>query len=173
MIAFSQPGKTTLIDIIPLFEISAVRDVSGTGQGQWANFWGHKRDSDLLNSTRTNGSWVTSDGDESAPVSAIQTSTPVFSNSRNNQFQDAFTLETIPDGHNSGRTYHLRAGSQERSQEVVASLKAKVEKAQQEIHARDRFQRNRERLRRVYDSRLFQYTVAALILTVHWPTCGN
>ena len=99
-------------------------------------------------------------------LDSMSMTTPVFSNSRSNQFQDALTLETIPDGYNSGRTYHLRAGSQEQCRDVVASLKARVAVARRQIHARNRFRRNRERLRQLYDSKPFQYTVAFLILAV-------
>jgi hypothetical protein len=172
-IAFSQPEKTTLIDIIPLVEISGVRIVSGLGhaQGQWTGFWGQKRESESENAAKINGSYIFSDVEASAPGSALETATPVFSNGRDRQFQDAFTVETIPDGHNSGRIYHIRTSSQEKSHEMVASLKNRVAAARREIHARNRFRRNRDRLRRLYDSKFFQYTVAALILAVGAYLC--
>ena len=169
MIAFSQQGKDVLIDIIPLAEVHSVRDINGPGQ--WADLWNPKRDNTPLSTQNTNASILQSETEGPAPGSAFNASTPVFSNSRSGQFQDALILETVPDGYNSGRTYHLRAGSQERCREVVASLKARAAAARRRIHARDRLRRGRERLRRLYDSRPFQYAVAALILAVGDRAC--
>ncbi len=170
IIAFSQKEKQVLVDAIPLAEVTAVRDLSGLQQR--SEIWGSKRQSEPSFSGDTpsrTAKRLHADSDTPhslfpAPNSAH---TPSESNGGTGMSpQNALTIETVDGGHNSGRTYTLRAPSHERCRELVASIAARAATARAAAYARTRFRRSQERIRRVYVSKPFQFSVAILIVTV-------
>jgi hypothetical protein len=157
-----------LVDAIPLAEVTAVRDLSG----QRSDIWGSKRLSEPSitgNTPSRTAKRLNADSDtpHSLFASPHSVHTPSeFSGGTGTISQNALTIETVDGGHNSGRTYTLRAPSHERCRELVASLAARAAAARAAAYARTRFRRGQERIRRVYVSKPFQFSVAILIVMV-------
>ena len=166
MLAFSHENKEVLIDMIPLAEITAVRDMNTGPQG--LEIWSLLKQSDTSNQTVEVGR--RQDNEVELLHSFLdlkrEIHTPEFGTSNRVHFQNAFTVETIVDGHNSGRIYHLRAESLECCRTLVDDLTAYAAAARRTANARNRFRRAQERIRQLYASNLFQYIVVVLILLV-------
>jgi hypothetical protein len=75
-------------------------------------------------------------------------------------------IKTDPDGHNSGRTYYLRAKESDDVGQLITRLSSLAKSARKKSENKSRFERNQLTVRRVYNSRPFQYMMAALIFGV-------
>lgn len=80
----------------------------------------------------------------------------------------AFRIETIEDGYNSGRSYHIRADSQNRCDAIVATVNAFSKKARNAAVKANRFQKSQEIVLRFHSNVLFQFIVTSLILLVSY-----
>ena len=79
---------------------------------------------------------------------------------------NAFMVNTIAEGHNSGRTYYLQASSKEHCIELVKSLKTLAKRAREKAEAQTRLARLQLRIRKVFNAPWFQTTSAILIIAV-------
>ncbi len=156
-----------MVDAIPLAEVTAVRDLSG----QRSDIWGSKRPSENSIPGETPSRTAKRfNADSDTPHSLHSAHTPSeFSGGTRMSPQNALTIETVDGGHNSGRTYTLRAPSPERCRELVAAIATRAAAARAAAYARTRFRRSQARIRRVYVSKPFQFSVAILIVTVQPP----
>jgi hypothetical protein len=87
------------------------------------------------------------------------------------RFQDEcrmFQIRTINEGFNSGRTYCLRAPTEKICGLIVADLTVRSKAAKKSAEAKSRFEKCQERVRRVFDSKAFQLTIASLIFLVRY-----
>ena len=75
-------------------------------------------------------------------------------------------INTIAEGHNSGRTYYLQASSKEHCLQLVKFIQSLSKRARERAEARTRFAKLQLRLRKVFDSHFFQSTSATLIIAV-------
>jgi hypothetical protein len=81
-------------------------------------------------------------------------------------FDTAFQIATSPDGHNSGRTYYLRAESRQERQHLLLEWQRLAHEAAHKMEQKTRFRLVQDSVRRVYLSNPFQGFAAALIIAV-------
>jgi hypothetical protein len=79
---------------------------------------------------------------------------------------DVIQIKTIPEGHNSGRTYYLRTKDSEDSMKLMIALPSLVKSAKNRADKKSRFEKNQLLVRSIYTSRTMQYLMAALIFGV-------
>ncbi len=82
------------------------------------------------------------------------------------RFFNGFQIETIPEGLNSGRSYHIQAQTKEECNAVATTLRHYAAKALQASKNANRFERSQVVVLKVYNSFPFQTFSALLILTV-------
>ncbi len=82
------------------------------------------------------------------------------------RFFHAFQIETIEDGYNSGRIYHIRAESKERCDSIVATISVSSKKARKAAMKASRFEKSQQLILRFYNNFLFQLLITGLILAV-------
>ena len=82
----------------------------------------------------------------------------------------AVQISTIRDGHNSGRAYYLLADSKESQAVLMACLQRNVKAAKKHAESKNAFRLVQLKVRRFYDSRPFQSTVALMIASVGRPS---
>ena len=80
----------------------------------------------------------------------------------------AFQIRTHKDGQNAGRKYVLRADSDDQAASFVTELNHLSRLAAERAMARTRWERFQRRVRKVYDSSLFQGISAILIVVVRY-----
>ena len=73
-------------------------------------------------------------------------------------------INTIAEGHNSGRTYYLQASSKGNCTEMVRLLKALSKKERERAAAQTRFAKVQLRARKLFSSYWFQLSSATLIV---------
>jgi hypothetical protein len=88
------------------------------------------------------------------------------SDSNKTKFMYALQISTVVDGYNSGRSYYLKAHSEEMCQKIVSSLQIIAKAAMKQARAWSWFRRVQRKVRRVHDSTPFQLAVASLIIAV-------
>ena len=81
-------------------------------------------------------------------------------------FTHAFQIRTHKDGQNAGRKYVLRADSDDQAAMFVSELNHLSRVAAERAVARTRWERIQRRIRKVYDSSVFQGISAILIVVV-------
>jgi hypothetical protein len=84
-------------------------------------------------------------------------------------FKNAFEVQTIENGYNSGRTYYLKAPSEEAGDSLCEELTRNAKRAKDAADASTRFQKAQNAVLAFYDSTPFQMCVAFLILAVMSP----
>ena len=79
-------------------------------------------------------------------------------------------IKTLSEGVNSGRTYYITTRSSpdaaDSRQSLVKQLSAHARIARRKAEAKSRFQRSQDKVKAVQSSRLFQLSMAALIIAV-------
>ena len=75
-------------------------------------------------------------------------------------------IKTEREGHNSGRTYYIRANDTDDLSQMIARLSKLAKHARKRAENKSRFQKNQLKVRRLYNSRPFQYFTAILIFGV-------
>jgi hypothetical protein len=81
-------------------------------------------------------------------------------------FVNAFQIATIPDGHNSGRSYYLQAESSEVKRKIIKQLQLLTESARKRAEAKSLFRQAQDRVRGIYITWIFQSGAALLIVAV-------
>ena len=82
------------------------------------------------------------------------------------RFFHAFQIDTILDGYNSGRSYHIRAESKERCDSIVATIAVSSKKARKAAMKASKFQQSQQMVIRFHTNVLFQLAITSLILLV-------
>ena len=85
---------------------------------------------------------------------------------KNQDFSNAIMINTVPEGHNSGRTYYFQASSKQECLNLVISLKKLSERERERVAAQTRFAKLQLRARKVFSSQWFQSGSATLIMAV-------
>ncbi len=85
---------------------------------------------------------------------------------KNGPLTHAFMVTTIPGGHNSGRTYYFQASSPDSYLEITRLLLANAKAARNRAEFNTRFTKSQYNIRRMFNSRIFQYFSALLIVMV-------
>jgi hypothetical protein len=75
-------------------------------------------------------------------------------------------IKTDSEGHNSGRTYYIRANETEDIGQMIARLSKLAKHARRKAENKSRFERHQLKVRRLYTSSPFQYLTAVLIFGV-------
>ncbi len=84
------------------------------------------------------------------------------------RFFHAFQIETVVDGYNSGRIYHIRAENKDRCDNIATTISALSIKARKAAMKASRFQKSQKMVLRVYGNSVFQLFITTLILLVSW-----
>jgi hypothetical protein len=141
---FSRPGEEILRDLIPLSEVVDVKrrhDIPGE---------------DVLRATESE-STVTSKSMRIKRISSLM-------NKERNETLHIVQIRTVENGFNSGRSYYLKAETEEACTDWILALRAQVDKAVMLKKAGPSFfRRLRYRLRRFYRNFAFQSSIALLI----------
>ena len=83
-------------------------------------------------------------------------------------FSHVMQIATRDDGYNSGRIYYLSTSSKDQLDELMKELRTKAKKARMHAEARTGFQRLQQKVRRRYESGIFQGLMALLIAGVNF-----
>lgn len=78
-------------------------------------------------------------------------------------------IATDSNGHNSGRTYYIRAKSIEDYEKILTNINKSAKKARKAAEAKNMFRRVQYNVRKVYESNPFQAIVALMICAVILP----
>ena len=84
------------------------------------------------------------------------------------RFFNAFQIVTKPDGYNSGRTYHMQAGSKDECTNITSTISKWASKAEKAARNASRFERTQKIMLYCYTHVLFQSISSFLILTVYF-----
>ncbi len=142
-------SEEQVIDAIPLFEVEDIScEQRGSDSGNMDDAQGHKK-SDL----------------EKRSMQRAK-STMMIGDSNNVKFKNSFKIRTLIDGYNSGRTYYLKASSDEKCADIVKQLSQSAKAAKKAKEAKTRFERSQERVRDIYHSAPCQSFVACMIVAV-------
>ncbi len=97
----------------------------------------------------------------------------IMGDPNNAKFKNAFKIRTLIDGYNSGRTYYLKASSDEQCADIVKLLTQSAKAAKKAREAKTRFETSQEQVRDVYHSPLCQSFVAFMIVAVRTLSFGH
>ena len=86
-------------------------------------------------------------------------------------FSNALMINTVPEGHNSGRNYYLQASSTEECLTMVKMIKSLAKRARERAAAQTRFAKVQLKARKTFSSRWFQTSSATLIIAVRCRRC--
>jgi hypothetical protein len=81
-------------------------------------------------------------------------------------YLNAFMITTVPGGHNSGRTYYLQTSSSDSYIILTRRLQINTKHARKRAEFNTRFSRSQYHLRKIFNSALFQFLSALLIILV-------
>ena len=82
------------------------------------------------------------------------------------RFFNGFQIMTVPDGYNSGRTYHMQADTKEDCNRIVSTIQKWAQKAEKAARNATRLEKSQKAMLRLYNSALFQTISSFLILSV-------
>ena len=82
------------------------------------------------------------------------------------KFLNALMITTIPEVHNSGRTYYLQASSDEHCKRIVSDWIKLASKARLNAEANTKCAESQQFFRKIFDSSIFQLVSASLIIAV-------
>ncbi len=85
---------------------------------------------------------------------------------------NAFMITTVPDGHNSGRTYYVQTSTSESYTALTRKLQANTKHARVRAKFNTRFSKSQYRLRKIFNSGAFQFLSALLIILVCCRSCS-
>jgi hypothetical protein len=84
----------------------------------------------------------------------------------NGHLTNAFMITTVTGGHNSGRTYYFQASSPDAYFQLTRHLLANAKAARKRAEFNTRFTKSQYNMRVMFNSRIFQYFSALLIVMV-------
>jgi hypothetical protein len=90
---------------------------------------------------------------------------PNIENKKGN-YLNAFMVTTIDGGYNSGRTYYFQTNSAESYAELTQHLISNAKEARKRAQFKTSFAKSQYRMRKLYNSLIFQYFSALLIVVV-------
>ncbi len=80
-------------------------------------------------------------------------------------FHNAIIIHTISSGYNSGRSYYLKANSEPECSKIMADLSVYIHAARKRAESKSKFAKLQRRVRRVYNSKIFQgFAIFCIIL---------
>ena len=190
---FSRPNENTIIDSIPLSEMTGISSVAHTienrrareGEKPVTNNEGRKIQESKDASSGLHlpeATFTFTDPIGFGPGSNENTATPSDDrvSAEAPRMKNALTegencleiiqIKTIPEGFNSGRTYCLRTSRVGFCEAFCLEMTSKSKAARVRAEKLSRFQKNQAFLRKIYRSNPFQMFVSFLILAVR--TCG-
>jgi hypothetical protein len=81
-------------------------------------------------------------------------------------FNRSLRIDTSPEGYNSGRTYHIQLNSDAEFSQLAINLTNYMLDAKKRFEAKTGLEKSQAKVRRVFHSRIFQFTAAFFILAV-------
>jgi hypothetical protein len=84
----------------------------------------------------------------------------------NGHLTNAFMITTVTGGHNSGRTYYFQASTPDSYFQLTGQLLANAKAARKRAEFNTRFTKSQYNMRLMFNSRIFQYFSALLIVMV-------
>jgi hypothetical protein len=177
-IVFSRVDREMLIDSIPLCEIKSVeqwkenvRDSNGqtvkddSPQTHFQNSLQKKLS--FINRPVGVGSFGQKNNSAAIDLDLQPTETVIGTEVPSRTLHcNVIQMKTVPEGHNSGRTYYLRTKDAEDSVKLMTALPSLVKSAKNLADKKSRFEKNQLLVRSVYTSRTVQYLMAAMIFGV-------
>ena len=106
-------------------------------------------------------------------VELVQDMSTVNAGIDGSKFMNAIVIKTSSTGHNGGRTYYLKANSQEECIGTVKLLKDLAHEASIQVRAKTKFARIRLKARDLFNSSYFQLASGFLILAVRGFCFGS
>jgi len=146
---FSLVGEEEIKDHIPLHEISCVAAMADN----------ENTEEEELEAATIVG-YMDKPPEEKTPVLKKSSTLTTY------RFLHAFQVDTIEDGYNSGRSYHIRAESKERCDSIMATISTASIKARKAAMKASRFQESQQMVLRFHTNPLFQFVITSLILLV-------
>ncbi len=137
IIAFSNVNDDGVVDLIPMHEVTCIRDSSLRNEIM-------ADDNSELNETNA------SSNDDATAVTN----------------KNVFEIETTPTGYNSGRVYQIRTKSHQDFSTVFGHLSKLSADAREEAEAKTRFKKSQNRVGKVFNSNPVQGFLAILIFAV-------
>ena len=150
-LSFALLGDESEIDFIPLSEVISIEEMCGGEEDNTAGQQGRLKT--LLQKSIALGF------DNELELQDDEDSTSRL-------FVNAIQIATIADGYNSGRSYYLQAESSEDKQKIIEQLRALTEIARKRAEVKTLFRKVQDRVRKVYNTRIFQCSAALLIVAV-------
>ena len=108
-------------------------------------------------------------GAEVNPPLQANEGTPSLKRVRTFRFFNSLYIETIEDGYNSGRIYHIQAETTEICTNAVTMIHDFSRRAKSLAITKSRFQKSQQAVLRIYTSFWFQSVAVSLILAVRRP----
>ncbi len=136
IITFSNVSDDSIIDIIPLHDITCIRDTSILAEISA---------DDISELNGTAGS-----SDDNTAISS----------------KNVFEIETSPAGYNSGRKYQIKAKSNLEFRAIHGDLTKLSTTAREEAEAKSKFKKSQDRVGKIYNSNPVQRFLAILIFAV-------
>ena len=156
---FSRVGDLQLIDKIPMHEILCATKMSRM------SFSVH--DNELLQQRSRKEDLKTDASKECGTGKNHRTSSLVSSKRGNTHpLDNTIQIKTIADGHNSGRSYYICLQSEDAYIQMMAEVTRLAKAARKKAQARSRFEKAQMKVRKVYNSNVFQKATAGLIVAV-------
>jgi hypothetical protein len=146
---FSLVGEEEILDQIPLHEISGasvMTDNENTEQEQME--------------AATVVGYIDQPLPDKAPTLKKSSTISTY------RFLHAFQIDTLEDGYNSGRSYHIRAESKERCDSIMATIRASATRARKAAMKASRFQKSQQMVLNFHKNVVFQSIITILILLV-------
>jgi hypothetical protein len=174
-IMFSRAENDVLIDSIPLSEVKSVdrfQEALNTANHHAEEEEippNQNQDFPISNSKKLMAGFEKTDG--SSPATAFEMLPGQWAGADTEMvargpITKVMQIKTDRDGHNSGRTYYIRANESDDFGLMITRLSRLAKSARKRSENKSRFERNQLKVRRIYNSRLFQYFVAVLIFGV-------
>jgi hypothetical protein len=137
IIAFSNVNDDAVLDLIPLHEVTCIRENSQINEMM---------------------------ADDSSDINGVNTMNDDNSSVSN---KNLFEIETNPTGYNSGRVYQIKAKSVKDCRTMVDDLTKLSANARDDAEAKSKFKKSQERFGKIYNSNTVQQFLATLIFAVN------
>lgn len=181
IIQFARVNESRVVDCIPMHEISCVIEMQEAGSPTpWASgerFTRSKSDAPAIRHSIESDPRI----EPAEPTNNDQLNIERSKRSTDSMTQkfllrkavtgqvNTLQIMTIPDGYNSGRTYYIRAKSENLCRKMTLELNKLSNAAKERAVVKSRFQAAQLGTRRIYNSASFQMFTALLIIMVSTP----
>jgi hypothetical protein len=162
---FSRSNELTLIDMIPLHEVTSVAATQDNEHSERSiDHSSHPSEIRTMEPSMHNRSQLQDSTAQNRDDSSFRGLRG--SDYLEDQFNTLIQIKTIHDGFNSGRVYFLQTKSEELRRTVVRDILNAVENSKVEKASKSHFRSAQAKVERIYSTMQFQIAVAILIIAV-------